>query len=185
MCFRLHALVFSVFPWVWSWRGISTVALWCIGDRWLDSLDLRTAAYLENREGGGQGIGGRHFTQGGRSTVVIGGTFRRNFFGPEGALRPEKAQAPSNYIFPVKTFAIGGRQTIVKGAFGAQGGMAQCPPCLRPCLRTLASGCILRLAPRRLLTTSRAGMTRHFHRRKCSQSGAKSAVSDPRSLRAA
>ena len=46
------------------------------------------------------------------------------------ALRPEKGlivvggrlRAPSNYIFPVKTFAIGGHQTIAKGAFGAQGG---------------------------------------------------------------
>ena len=36
-----------------------------------------TAAYLENREGGGPG--GRHFTQGGRRTVVFGGTFRRDF----------------------------------------------------------------------------------------------------------
>ena len=85
--------------------------------------DNDTSAYFENREGG-QGLGGRHFTQGGRPTVVNGGTFRRNFSG---------LRAPSNYIFPVKTFAIGGRQTIAKGAFGAPGGaMAQCPPCLRP-----------------------------------------------------
>ena len=33
------------------------------------------AAYLENREGGGQGLAGYHFTQGGRRTVVIGGIF--------------------------------------------------------------------------------------------------------------
>ena len=33
--------------------------------------------------------------------------------------------------FPCKTFAIGGRRTIAKGAFGAKapkGGMPQCPP---------------------------------------------------------
>ena len=40
-------------------------------------------------------------------------------------------RAPS-YIFPVDTFAIGGRQTIAKGAFGAQGGMTQCPPAYAP-----------------------------------------------------
>ena len=59
---------------------------------------------------------------------------------PEDVLRPEKGlivpegrpQTPSNYIFPVKTFAIEGRQTIAKGAFGAQGDMTQWPPCLRP-----------------------------------------------------
>ena len=38
---------------------------------------------IEN--GGGQGLGGRHFTQGGCPTVVIGGTFRRNFSLLEGA----------------------------------------------------------------------------------------------------
>ena len=41
------------------------------------------AAYLENREEGvGLGPGGRHFTQGGRRTVVVGGRLRT----PEGAL---------------------------------------------------------------------------------------------------
>ena len=53
--------------------------------------------------------------------------FSEEFFGPEGARR--RPQAPKgiyrrwrvHYIFPVKTFAIGGRQTIAKGAFGAQG----------------------------------------------------------------
>ena len=39
-----------------------------------------TAAYLENREvRGEQGLGVRNFTQGGRRTVVFGGTFRRDF----------------------------------------------------------------------------------------------------------
>ena len=33
---------------------------------------------------GGGGLGGRHFTQGGRPTVVIGGTFWRNFSSLEG-----------------------------------------------------------------------------------------------------
>ena len=44
----------------------------------------RPAAYLQNRVGGGQELGGRHFTQGGRPEVVIGGTFRRNFSSLEG-----------------------------------------------------------------------------------------------------
>ena len=63
---------------------------------------------------------------------------------PEGA-RPEKSlerlfvvggrlRAPSNYIFPVKSFAIGGRQTIAKGAFGAQGGHDPMPPLSTPLL---------------------------------------------------
>ena len=39
---------------------------------------------------------------------LFGGTFRR-------------WRAP-NYIFPVNTFAVGGRRTIAKDAFGAQGG---------------------------------------------------------------
>ena len=41
--------------------------------------DQFAAAYLENHEGGGQGLGGRHFNQGGRPTVVIGVTFQRDF----------------------------------------------------------------------------------------------------------
>ena len=45
-------------------------------------IHLPPAAYLEYREGGRQGLGGRHFTQGVRPTVVIGwtlfgGSFRR------------------------------------------------------------------------------------------------------------
>ena len=46
---------------------------------------LCAAAYLENREEG-QGLGGRHFTQGGRPAVVIGGTFRP-WRAPEDALQ--------------------------------------------------------------------------------------------------
>ena len=47
---------------------------------------LCAAAYLENREEG-QGLGGRHFTQGGRPAVVIAGTFREKFFVVGGRLR--------------------------------------------------------------------------------------------------
>ena len=62
------------------------------------------------------------------------------FFGPEGALRPEKGlivvggrlREPFNYIFPVKTFAIGERQTIAKGALGSQGRPWPSAPRLRP-----------------------------------------------------
>ena len=71
-------------------------------------------------------------------TVVIGGTFRRKFssFALEGA-GPEKPleglsggtfrrwRGPEGALqlhFPCKTCAIGGRRTIAKGAFGAQGG---------------------------------------------------------------
>ena len=99
---------------------------------------------------GGKGPGGRHFTQGGRSTVVIGGTLRRNFLLLEGARgRPQAGKAPGGTFrrwrapedilqlhVPCKTFTIGGRQTIAKGAEGAQGprgAMAQWPPCPRPC----------------------------------------------------
>ena len=46
---------------------------------------FRAAAYLENREGGVSRLGGRHFTQGGRRTVVIGGTFQSDFSSLEGA----------------------------------------------------------------------------------------------------
>ena len=67
------------------------------------------SVFKKSRRGGGQGLGGRHFTQGGRRTVVIGGTFGRNFSSLEGALK---------YIFPVKIFAIGGRRTIEKGRRG-------------------------------------------------------------------
>ena len=49
--------------------------------------------------------------------------FRRNFSSLEGAL---------NYIFPVKTFAIGGRRKIAKGAFGAQGGHCPVAPAYAP-----------------------------------------------------
>ena len=45
------------------------------------------AAYLENREGAGQGLGGRHFNHEGRRRVFIGGTFRRDFLSLEGALQ--------------------------------------------------------------------------------------------------
>ena len=50
------------------------------------------SSVFEKSRRGGQGLGARHFTQGGRRTVVIGGTFRRNFSGlrAPSALRPEK-----------------------------------------------------------------------------------------------
>ena len=54
-----------------------------------------------------------------KGVIVVGGRLR----------------APSDYIFRVKTFAIGGRQTIAKGAFafGAQGGgHAPVPPAYAP-----------------------------------------------------
>ena len=108
------------------------------------------AAYLENREGGGQRLGGRHFTQGGRPTI-IGETFLRKFSSLEGAVRPEKPleglsggtfrrwRAPEGALqlhFPCKTFAIGGRRTIAKGDFGAQGGHGPVPPAYAPVLCT-------------------------------------------------
>ena len=115
------------------------------------SADCRpTAVYLDNREGGGGGLGGRHFTKGGRRTRsslegLFGGTFRRwrapsnyiflintrRLFVVGGRLR-----APSN-IFSVNTIAIGGRRTIAKGAEAPKGGMAQWPPC-RPILPVIA-----------------------------------------------
>ena len=39
---------------------------------------------------------------------------------------------PSNYIFPVNTFAIGGRQTITKDTVGTQGGAWPCGPLPMP-----------------------------------------------------
>ena len=98
-------------------------------DAWVSTA--APAAYLENREGGGGPRAGRAPLHPRRAPY---GRHWRDFseecFGPEGALRrPQglivvggRLRTPSNYIFPVKTFAIGGRQTIVKGAFGAQGG---------------------------------------------------------------
>ena len=86
--------------------------------------------FKKNREGrGGQGLGGRHFTQRGRRTV--GGiflfsfrkTFRRNFSGLR-PLSPEKG-----------LIVVGGRQTIAKGAFGAQGGHGPVPPAYAPAVR--------------------------------------------------
>ena len=37
-------------------------------------------------------------------------------------------RAPSNYIFSVNTFAIGGSRTFAKSAFGAQGAHGPVPP---------------------------------------------------------
>ena len=45
-----------------------------------------------------------------------------------------RPQALSNYIFLVNTFAIGGRRTIAKGVFGAQGGHGPVPPAYAPAL---------------------------------------------------
>ena len=44
----------------------------------------------------------------------FGATFRR-------WKAPYMYSNDTNYIFPVNSFAIGGRRTIAKGAFGAQG----------------------------------------------------------------
>ena len=74
---------------------------------------IQNSSVFRKSQRGGQGLGGCHFTQSGRRTVVIGGTFRNNFSvlrAPEGALSPEKGfivvvghlRAPSNYIFPIK-----------------------------------------------------------------------------------
>ena len=78
-----------------------------------------TAAYLENREGGGARarrapLHPRRAPYGERSSLegLFGASFRR-WRTPSGALQLH---------FPCKTFAIGGRRTIAKGAFGAQGG---------------------------------------------------------------
>ena len=71
---------------------------------WGHIIPPQSAAYLENREGG-QGLRGRHFTQGGRCTVVIGGTFRRDFSSLGGR--------PFNYIFPVNTW-----KDFSEGLFG-------------------------------------------------------------------
>ena len=122
---------------------------------------LETAAYLENREGGGLGGGRRRApyprTQRGRRTVVIGGTIRRNFLLLEGAWRTgtfrsefsslESAEGALQPHFPYKTFAgaeqtltknINRRRTNAKGAFGAQGGgHGPVAPCLRLWLETI------------------------------------------------
>ena len=81
-------------------------------------------------------------TQGVRPTVVIGGTFGRNFSSLEGAYRRlQTGKAPGGTFrrdfssFPCKTFAIRGRRTIAKGALGAQGeAWLSVSPCLRPCV---------------------------------------------------
>ena len=43
-----------------------------------------SSSVFRKSRGGGGGLGGRHFTQGGRRTEVIGGTFRRDFSSLEG-----------------------------------------------------------------------------------------------------
>ena len=67
----------------------------------------------------------RHI-QGGKAP---GGTFRRDFSSleVEGRLR-----APSNYIFPVKHSRLEGAEQSQRAPSAHKGGMAQCPPCLRP-----------------------------------------------------
>ena len=62
----------------------TVIALACENN---DISTLKPAAYLENRKGGGAGVGVSHFSQRGRPTVVIaiGGIFRRNFSSLEGA----------------------------------------------------------------------------------------------------
>ena len=47
-----------------------------------------SSVFKKSRIGGGQGLGGRRFTQGGRRTVVIGRTFRRDYSSLEGARGP-------------------------------------------------------------------------------------------------
>ena len=51
----------------------------------LDGNVRANASGVFRKSRGGQGLGGCHFTQGGRRTVVIGGTFRRDFSSLEGA----------------------------------------------------------------------------------------------------
>ena len=92
---------------------------------------FRSAAYLENREGG-QGLGGRHFTQqGGRSTVVIGGTFRRDFSSLEGTL----GWPPTTFSLQTH-LRLEGAEQLQRAPSAPKGGMNQCP-CLRPWFRYL------------------------------------------------
>ena len=104
---------------------------------------------------GGQGLGGRHFTQGGRPTVVIaiGGTFRGKFSSLEGAWgrlrRPQAGKAPGGTFrrdflslegalrrppttFSCKTFAIWGRRTIARGVWPSV------PPAYAPALNQVS-----------------------------------------------
>ena len=76
-----------------------------------------SSVFRKSRRGGGQGLGGRYFTQGGRLTVVIGETFRRDFSSLEDALR----RCPTTF-FPVNTFAIGGRRTVARAPSAPKGG---------------------------------------------------------------
>ena len=88
---------------------------------------------------------GRHWRACSEEFFVVGGRLRA----PIGAFRPEKPleglfggtfcswRAPSGAFqlhYPCKAFAIGGRRTIAKGAFGARGGHCPVSPCLRPCI---------------------------------------------------
>ena len=76
---------------------------------------------------GGQGLRGQGL--GGRRTVVIGGTFRRDLSSLKGVLSP---QAPSNYIFRY-TFGLECAEQSLRAASAPKGGgdMTQ-SPCLRP-----------------------------------------------------
>ena len=111
------------------------------------SHSIESAAYLENREGEARDRRAPlHPRRAPYGRPRHWRDFSEEFFGPSGILRPEKGlvvvvRAPSNYIFLVKTFAIGGRQTITIWRLRRpRGAMAQCPPRLRHCIQSGTTG---------------------------------------------
>ena len=88
MCFGVNVRFCALLG---LWAVLLLVTYYRVTNYFLGKSVTRSV-FGKSRRGGGQGPGGRHFTQGGRRTVVIGGTFRRNFSGlrAPSALRPEK-----------------------------------------------------------------------------------------------
>ena len=97
-----------------------------------------SAAYLENREGW-QGLGGRHFTQGRRPTVIIGGIFGgsfRRWRAPEGGRKsPWRDFRRRAHIFPVKHSQLEGTEQSQKAPSAPKGGHGPVAPLPMPPVR--------------------------------------------------